>query len=119
MPATISSTTEGNWRRGKKPSRSGAPNATAEMMSRLVKEGMLLGPGRGPAVTATVTPRELRGQGPHDLRDPHSPARLGRGRPERPHRRLRHARRLRVGRAPEPGRLDRLALPPTLRLARD
>ena len=40
IPATISSTTDGSSTRGKRPSRSGAANATAMTMRRLLKEGM-------------------------------------------------------------------------------
>jgi hypothetical protein len=40
MPATISSTTEGNCSRGNRPRKSGAENATAMTISRFMKEGM-------------------------------------------------------------------------------
>ena len=40
MPATISSTTDGNRTRGNRPSRNGTAKATATTMRRLLKDGM-------------------------------------------------------------------------------
>src|SRR3954462_5202922 len=86
-------------------------------------EGLRLAePGRTSppnGASRSVTPTRPAGRLRHDLRDPHSAARRRSRRPERSRRRPRHARRLRERRARHPRRLDRLALPPTLRLAGD
>src|SRR4051812_36451969 len=56
IPATISSTTEGSRKRGKRPSRNGAPNAMTVTRSRPENEGIPLRPSSGPSVTRGASP---------------------------------------------------------------